>query len=137
MAHDFAGDTAFEEALEFGEEDVQDRCQLQPISGLLLDQLGSVANQQPKSIGAAWTTVQEPTLVPETITFVQQTSNQTRVECVGANAVFKSDGVRTILTPIMVPKAKAHAQRWIGSFRRECLDSMLIVKSATPGSGSG
>ena len=32
-----------------------------------------------------------------------------------------------ILTPLMAPRANAHAERWIGSCRRECLDWMLIV----------
>ncbi len=32
-----------------------------------------------------------------------------------------------ILTPLMAPRANAHAERWIGSCRRECLDWMLVV----------
>ena len=32
-----------------------------------------------------------------------------------------------IITPLMAPKANAHAERWIGSCRRECLDRMLIL----------
>ena len=32
-----------------------------------------------------------------------------------------------ILTPLMAPRANAHAERWIGSCRREGLDWMLIV----------
>ena len=39
-----------------------------------------------------------------------------------ADGVFKSEGVRVILTPLMAPRANAHAERWIGSCRRECLD---------------
>jgi len=31
-----------------------------------------------------------------------------------------------ILTALMAPRANAHAERWIGSCRRECLDWMLI-----------
>jgi transposase InsO family protein len=32
-----------------------------------------------------------------------------------------------MLTPLMAPRANAHAGRWIGSCRRECLDWMLIA----------
>ncbi len=44
-----------------------------------------------------------------------------------ADRVFLSQGARVILTPLMAPRANAHAERWIGSCRRECLDRMLIV----------
>ncbi len=44
-----------------------------------------------------------------------------------ADRVFQSLGARVILTPLMAPRANAHAERWIGSCRRECLDRMLIV----------
>jgi len=39
-----------------------------------------------------------------------------------ADRVFQSRGARVILTLLMAPKANAHAERWIGSCRRECLD---------------
>ena len=32
-----------------------------------------------------------------------------------------------ILTPLRAPNANAHAERWVGSCHRECLDWMLIV----------
>ena len=44
-----------------------------------------------------------------------------------ADRVFQSEGARVILSPLMAPKANAHAERWIGSCRRECLDWMLIL----------
>ena len=44
-----------------------------------------------------------------------------------ADGVFKSEGVRVILTQLMAPRANAHAERWIGSCRRECLDWMLVL----------
>ena len=44
-----------------------------------------------------------------------------------ADQIFQSQGAKVILTPLMAPKANAHAERWIGSCRRECLDWMLIV----------
>src|SRR6266540_1732149 len=41
--------------------------------------------------------------------------------------VFRSEGLRLIKAPIAAPRAKAHAERWVGSVRRECLDRILIV----------
>jgi putative transposase len=43
------------------------------------------------------------------------------------DAVFEGEGARVILTPLMAPRANAHAERWVGSARRECLNWMLIV----------
>jgi putative transposase len=44
-----------------------------------------------------------------------------------ADRVFRAEGARVIITPLMAPRAKAYAERWIGSCRRECLDRMLIL----------
>src|SRR3989442_11031637 len=44
-----------------------------------------------------------------------------------ADRVFRSQGARVILTSLMSPRANAHADRWIGSCRRECLDWMVVV----------
>ena len=41
--------------------------------------------------------------------------------------VFESGGARVVVTPLMAPRANAHAERWIGSCKRECLDWMLIA----------
>ena len=41
--------------------------------------------------------------------------------------VFRSDGIRTIRTPVRAPRANAFIERWIGTVRRECLDRILIV----------
>jgi len=41
--------------------------------------------------------------------------------------VFRSEGISVIRAPIAAPRAKAHAERWVGSARRECLDRTLIL----------
>src|SRR5436309_4259026 len=41
--------------------------------------------------------------------------------------VFRSEGIRMIKAPVQAPKARAHAERWVGTVRRECLDRLLIV----------
>jgi putative transposase len=46
------------------------------------------------------------------------------------DALLRSEGVSVIRTSIAAPKAKAHAERWVGSARRECLDRLLIVSQA-------
>jgi transposase InsO family protein len=43
------------------------------------------------------------------------------------DGVFRSEGIRVIKAPVRAPKARAHAERWVGSVRRECLDRLLIV----------
>ena len=42
------------------------------------------------------------------------------------DAIFASEAITIIRTPIQAPNANAHIERWIGSARRECLDRMLI-----------
>jgi putative transposase len=45
----------------------------------------------------------------------------------GFDEVFRSEGIRTIRTPVRAPRANAFIERWIGTVRRECLDRILIV----------
>jgi transposase InsO family protein len=45
------------------------------------------------------------------------------------DAVFASEGIQIIKTPIRAPRANAIMERWIGSCRRELLDRMLILNA--------
>jgi putative transposase len=45
----------------------------------------------------------------------------------GFDEIFRSEGIRVMQAPIAAPGAKAHAERWVGSVRRECLHRILIV----------
>ena len=43
------------------------------------------------------------------------------------DAVFASESIRILRTPVRAPRANAIAERWIGTVRRELLDRMLII----------
>ena len=43
------------------------------------------------------------------------------------DAVFASEGIRVIRTPIRAPNANAFAERWIETLRTESLDPLLIL----------
>jgi putative transposase len=45
----------------------------------------------------------------------------------GFDEFLRTEGITVIRTPIAAPKAKAHAERWVGGLRRECLDRILIL----------
>jgi transposase InsO family protein len=41
--------------------------------------------------------------------------------------VFRSEGVKAVLTPIRAPNANAFCERWVSTLRAECLDWTLIL----------
>ncbi len=43
------------------------------------------------------------------------------------DAVFASEGMRILQTPVRAPRANAYAERWVGTVRRELLDRVLIM----------
>jgi transposase InsO family protein len=53
------------------------------------------------------------------------------------DAVFNSADIRIIRTPVRAPRANAIAERWIGTLRRECLDHLLINRTAPPRRSAG
>jgi hypothetical protein len=47
--------------------------------------------------------------------------------CRDFDEVFRSEGICVIKAPARAPRARAHAERWVGSIRRERLDRLLIL----------
>jgi putative transposase len=45
----------------------------------------------------------------------------------GFDAVFTSEQIQIIRTPVRAPRANAIAERWISTIRRECTDQVIIL----------
>jgi transposase InsO family protein len=43
------------------------------------------------------------------------------------DAIFQSEGVKLVRTPVRAPNANAYAERWVRTLRSECLDRILIL----------
>jgi transposase InsO family protein len=46
------------------------------------------------------------------------------------NAVFASEGIEVVHTPVRASRAKAYAKRWVRSIRKECLDRLIMLNLA-------
>jgi putative transposase len=42
-------------------------------------------------------------------------------------AVFRTQAIRVIHTPVQAPNANAYAERWVRTLRADCLDKILIL----------
>ena len=40
--------------------------------------------------------------------------------------VLRTEGIRTVRTPVRAPRANCYAERWIETLRAECLDHLLV-----------
>jgi putative transposase len=49
------------------------------------------------------------------------------------DAVFITEGIQVLTTPVRAPRANAYAERWVGTVRREVLDRMLISAAGSCG----
>ena len=89
------------------------------LAGITANPTGEWAAQQARNIIETFVERQEP------IRFlIHDRDNKFTA---GFDEVFRSDGIRTIRTPVRAPRANAFVERWIGTVRRECLDRILVV----------
>lgn len=78
---------------------------------------------------AAWVTQQARNLFgePESPQVRILIHDRDRKFAPSLDTVFRSEGAEVVQTPLLAPKANAHAERWVGTARRECLDWMLVA----------
>jgi hypothetical protein len=50
--------------------------------------------------------------------------------CPAFDAVFRSEGLHVINSPVRAPNANAFSERWVRTVREECLDYILIFNAA-------
>jgi putative transposase len=89
------------------------------LAGITANPTGEWATQQARNIIETLVERQEP------IRFLIHDSDSKFTA--GFAEVFRSEGIRTIRTPVRAPRANAFIERWIGTVRRECLDRILVV----------
>ena len=89
------------------------------LAGITANPTGEWATQQARNIIETFVERQEP------IRFLIHDRDSKFTAAF--DEVFRSEGIRTIRTPVRAPRANAFIERWIGTVRRECLDRILVV----------
>lgn len=89
------------------------------LAGITANPTGEWATQQARNVIATFVERREP------IGFLIHDCDSKFTA--GFDEVFRSEGIRTIRTPVRAPRANAFVERWIGIVRRECLDRILAV----------
>lgn len=89
------------------------------LAGITANPTGEWATQQARNVIATFVERREP------IGFLIHDCDSKFTA--GFDEVFRSEGIRTIRTPVRAPRANAFVERWIGTVRRECLDRILAV----------
>jgi hypothetical protein len=84
------------------------------LAGCTANPTGAWVSQQARQF--AWTLQEQPSRFRFLIR--DRDSKFTR----SFDAVFASEGIRVVKTPVRAPKANAIAERFVGTARRECLD---------------
>lgn len=94
-------------------------CRRVQLAGCTDNPTGAWVAQQARQF--VWTLQEQPSLFRFLIR--DRDSKYTR----DFDAVFASEGIKIIKTPVRAPKANAIAERFVGTVRRECLDWLLIL----------